>query len=102
MVLSVPYGQNANSKFAYGYECHTKLTDVPGTGRFVQNSQKFRVRIIPVKNRREGAKKKKLTGMTQFCQRISNTTAIGILHALMIQLYGIISHTYWQNIRAIV
>ena len=32
----------------YGYECRTKLTEVICTGlHFVQNSQKFRVLIIP-------------------------------------------------------
>ena len=47
MVLCVPYRQNQNRKFAYGYECRTEITAVPGTGRVVQNSQKFRVRVIP-------------------------------------------------------
>ena len=103
MVLGVPYGQDANRKFACGYECRTKLTDVPGMGRFVQNSQQLRVRVLPVKNRLEGAKEKNnFTGMTQFCQRFSDTTAIGILHALMIQLYGKISRAHWQIIRTVV
>ena len=47
MVLCVPYRQNENRKFGYGYECRTELAAVPGTGRFVQNSQKSRVRVIP-------------------------------------------------------
>ena len=47
MVLCVPYGQNENRKFGYGYECRNKLTDVAGTGRVVQNLQKPRVRVIP-------------------------------------------------------
>ena len=38
----------------YGYECRTELTEVPGTGLDVvqnsQNSQKFRVRVIPGEN----------------------------------------------------
>ena len=34
--------------FGYGYECRTELTEVLGTGLdVVQNSQKFRVRVIP-------------------------------------------------------
>ena len=47
MVLCVPYRQNENRKFGYGYDCGTELTDVPGTGRVVHSSQKFRVRVIP-------------------------------------------------------
>ena len=63
MVVCVPYGQNANRKFAYGYECRTELTDVPGTAWVVPNSQKFRVRVIPeVKTRLEGTKKKQSDG----------------------------------------
>ena len=47
IVLCVPYRQNENRKFGYGYECRTELTDVPGNDRVVQNSQKSRVRVIP-------------------------------------------------------
>ena len=37
-------------KFGYGYECRPELTEVPGTGMdLVQNSQKFRVRVVPGK-----------------------------------------------------
>ena len=36
--------------FGYGYECRPELTEVPGTGMdLVQNSQKFRVRVVPGK-----------------------------------------------------
>ena len=47
MVLCVPYRQNENRTFGYGYECRTELTDVSGTDRVVQNSPKSRVRVIP-------------------------------------------------------
>ena len=47
MVFRVRYGHHENRKFGYGYECRTELTDVPGTNRVVQNSQKSRVRVLP-------------------------------------------------------
>ena len=47
MVLCVPHRHTENRTFGYGYDCRIEPTDVPGTGRIVQNSQKSRVRVIP-------------------------------------------------------
>ena len=45
--LCVLYEHNENRKVGYGYECREELTDVPGTGWVVENSQKSRTRVMP-------------------------------------------------------
>ena len=45
MALCVRYRPNENRKFENGYDCRTQLTDVPGSGKVVHNSQTFRVRV---------------------------------------------------------
>ena len=85
MVLCVPYRQNGNRKFGYGYECRTELTDVPGTGRVVHESQKSRVRVIPGKNAllKRGEKTNKIDWLKKDTIVNASITAIGVLHTLM-------------------